>query len=123
MPTGAATSYVSAHTAICATTCANCTFNAKLDSSVCTERKNNGHNEQGDDIRQKQQGQTNFEEVRELVAHAYQRAMDILNEYRDKLDAVAEKLLEIETISRAEFEEIFPTPVTKNSGTPVMQGA
>jgi len=32
-------------------------------------------------------------------------------------------LLEVETISRQEFEEIFPPPVPKNSGTPVPQSA
>lgn len=63
------------------------------------------------------------EEVRSLVAEAYDRARQILTQYRDKLDAVAERLLEVETLSRTEFEEIFPSPVKKNGGTPVPQGA
>jgi cell division protease FtsH len=63
------------------------------------------------------------QEVRELVNTAYQRALDILTQYRDKLDAVAERLLEIETMSKDEFQEIFPTPELKTGGTPVMQGA
>jgi len=57
-------------------------------------------------------------EVRSLVQDAHQRAQDILKEYREKLDAVAQRLLEVETISRDEFEKIFPSPVTKRSGTP-----
>lgn len=59
------------------------------------------------------------QEVRRLVTEAYEQARSILLKYRDKLDAVAQKLLEVETISRAEFEEIFPAPVEKNGGTPV----
>ena len=58
-------------------------------------------------------------EVRQIVNDAYKKAKEILTTYRDKLDAVANKLLEIETISREEFEEIFPPPVTKRSGTPL----
>lgn len=63
------------------------------------------------------------QEVRNLVNEAYERAKVILIEYRDKLDEVAGRLMEVETISRQEFEEIFPPPTPKNSGTPVMQGA
>jgi len=57
-------------------------------------------------------------EVRNLVSHAYERARQILVEYREKLDAVAKRLLEVETISREEFEGIFPPPFPKISGTP-----
>jgi cell division protease FtsH len=57
-------------------------------------------------------------EVKILVGDSYQRAKDILNQYRDKLDAVANRLLEVETISREEFESIFPPPNPKRSGTP-----
>ncbi|MFN3741048.1 MAG: ATP-dependent zinc metalloprotease FtsH [Anaerolineales bacterium] len=57
-------------------------------------------------------------EVRRLVSEAYERARAILTEYRDKLDAVAKRLLEVETLSREEFEKIFPPPVAKTSGTP-----
>ncbi|MEJ2598912.1 MAG: ATP-dependent zinc metalloprotease FtsH [Anaerolineales bacterium] len=59
------------------------------------------------------------QEVRRLVNEAYTRARQILSEYRDKLDAVAQRLLEVETIGRDEFEGIFPPPVPKNSGTPI----
>ena len=57
-------------------------------------------------------------EVRKIVSEAYDQARSIIIEYRDKLDSVAQRLLEVETIKREEFEEIFPTPVPKNSGTP-----
>jgi cell division protease FtsH len=57
-------------------------------------------------------------EVRRMVDESYQKAREILREYREKLDAVAGKLLEVETITRDEFEKIFPPPFTKNSGTP-----
>jgi len=57
-------------------------------------------------------------EVRRLVSESHSRAKQILQQYRDKLDAVAQKLLETETLSRDEFEAIFPPPVPKKSGTP-----
>ncbi|NIP22510.1 MAG: hypothetical protein GWO38_01530, partial [Phycisphaerae bacterium] len=44
------------------------------------------------------------QEVRTFVNEAHDRARAILMEYREKLDAVAKKLLEVETISREEFE-------------------
>ncbi len=59
------------------------------------------------------------QEVRRLVNEAYDRAKTILIEYREKLDAVAQKLLEVETISREDFEAIFPPPIEKKSGTPI----
>jgi cell division protease FtsH len=58
-------------------------------------------------------------EVRQLVAESYKKAVEILTTYREQLDAVAQKLLEAETISRDEFEKIFPPPMKKNSGTPL----
>lgn len=61
------------------------------------------------------------DEVRRLVSEAYEKSKTILIEYRAKLDAVAHRLLEVETITRDEFESIFPAPVPKNSGTPVPQ--
>ena len=59
------------------------------------------------------------QEVRKLVAEAYEKAKNILTQYSDKLDAVAKRLLEVETLSREEFEELFPLPFEKNGGTPV----
>ena len=57
-------------------------------------------------------------EVRVMVDDAYEVARGILRKYRDKLDAVAGKLLETETITREEFEAIFPAPALRKSGTP-----
>ncbi len=61
-------------------------------------------------------------EVRTLVNEAYVRAREILQKYRKELDEVATKLLESETLSREEFEKIFPPPVSHLSGTPVIHG-
>jgi cell division protease FtsH len=58
------------------------------------------------------------QEVRNLVNDAYQLAKKLLTSYRVQLDSVAKKLLETETISREEFETIFPPPFPKKSGTP-----
>jgi cell division protease FtsH len=63
------------------------------------------------------------QEVRKLVSEAYEHSKSIVIQYRDKLDTVAQRLLEVETITREEFEEMFPPPVPKNSGTPVPQSA
>jgi cell division protease FtsH len=57
-------------------------------------------------------------EVRRIVREAHDKAHEILNEYHEKLDSVAKRLLEVETISREEFETIFPPPFPKKSGTP-----
>lgn len=57
-------------------------------------------------------------EVRKLVDDAYTNAVAILRQYRKELDAVANLLLEKETLTREEFEAIFPPPNGKRSGTP-----
>jgi cell division protease FtsH len=57
-------------------------------------------------------------EVRKLVDESYASALNLLKQYRTELDTVANKLLEVETLSREEFEKIFPPPFPKNSGTP-----
>jgi cell division protease FtsH len=57
-------------------------------------------------------------EVRRLVDEAYDKATDILRKYRFELDAIANKLLEVESLNREEFEKIFPPPIPKRSGTP-----
>jgi len=62
-------------------------------------------------------------EVRILVSEAYDRARSILLEHRDKLDAVAQRLIEVETISREEFEEIYPPPTKKTTYTPTPVGS
>ncbi len=57
-------------------------------------------------------------EVRKLVDDAYGTALKILREYRSQLDSVATKLIDVENLSREEFEAIFPPPFPKKSGTP-----
>lgn len=59
-------------------------------------------------------------EVQRVVNEAYVTAKEILETHKDKLIAVAEKLLEVETISNEEFEAIFPPPVDKTQGIPVI---
>jgi cell division protease FtsH len=57
-------------------------------------------------------------EVRRIVDESYKLAKDMLSTYRAQLDIVAKKLLEVESITREEFEQIFPPPAPKKSGTP-----
>jgi cell division protease FtsH len=47
------------------------------------------------------------EEVRAIIDHAYERAMDTLVQHRDKLTALAEKLVAEETVDAVEFEKLF----------------
>lgn len=46
-------------------------------------------------------------EIKEIIENQYQRAIRILTENKDKLDALADKLLEKEVIFREDLEEIF----------------
>jgi cell division protease FtsH len=60
-------------------------------------------------------------EVLSLVNGAYNKAKEILTKYRDKLDEIAKKLIEVETLTQEEFEKIFPPPVKKRiGGTPAI---
>ncbi len=47
------------------------------------------------------------EEVKKIIDNAYQEAKSILNAHRDKLDRVAEVLVEKEKITGEEFDQIF----------------
>ena len=58
------------------------------------------------------------EEVRKIVDESYKLARQLLTEYRGKLDEVANKLLEVETINREEFEAIFPPPTPQEERHP-----
>jgi cell division protease FtsH len=59
-------------------------------------------------------------EVQEQVQEAYDRATSILRQYRVQLDAIALRLIEVETLDREEFARLFTEPVMpKNGGTPV----
>lgn len=57
-------------------------------------------------------------EVRKMIDDAYKIAKTTLKKYRKELDAVAEALIEKESINREEFEALFPPPFDKKSGTP-----
>lgn len=46
-------------------------------------------------------------EIHRIIAQQYQKAVDLLQENMDVLEAVSQALLEKETINEAEFEEIF----------------
>jgi cell division protease FtsH len=46
-------------------------------------------------------------EVRRIIQHAYDTAKRILTENRDKLDAIAQSLIEIETLDAAQFAAFF----------------
>jgi cell division protease FtsH len=46
-------------------------------------------------------------EIKDIIENQYQRALQILHDHRDKLDALATKLLEKEVIFREDLEEIF----------------
>ena len=47
------------------------------------------------------------EEVKSLIDEAYSSAIKLLKIHKDKLDIIANKLLEQEKINEKEFEEIF----------------
>jgi cell division protease FtsH len=49
-------------------------------------------------------------EVREILKHNYQRALSVVNENRDKMVTLAEKLIEVETLDRESFEELMNSP-------------
>ncbi|MBX3035368.1 MAG: ATP-dependent zinc metalloprotease FtsH [Anaerolineales bacterium] len=57
-------------------------------------------------------------EVRKIVEEAYKQAKNLVKKYRKQLELVAQKLLEVESINREEFEKLFPPPYGKKSGTP-----
>lgn len=59
-------------------------------------------------------------EVRKIVEDSYKLAKSLVKKYRKQLDLVAQKLLEVESINREEFEKLFPSPFGKKSGTPQM---
>ncbi|RPI97138.1 MAG: cell division protein FtsH, partial [Chloroflexi bacterium] len=59
------------------------------------------------------------EEVHSIVTSAYERALFVLRENRPRLDAVAQRLIEIETISREEFLALMGEPPDSDSDSPV----
>ena len=59
-------------------------------------------------------------QVHQMVDQAHEHARQILTQYRRELEAVASRLMEIETLTQDEFERLFPAPVAKESGTPML---
>jgi cell division protease FtsH len=60
-------------------------------------------------------------EVRRIVNEAHERARMLLVEYREKLDLIAETLLEVETLDRAQFVRLMdgePEEEEKSDDTP-----
>jgi cell division protease FtsH len=58
------------------------------------------------------------EEVHTFVSTAYDRALEVLRNNRDRLDTVAQRLIEVETISREEFLALMGEPPESDSSTP-----
>ncbi|MBP8973685.1 MAG: cell division protein FtsH, partial [Anaerolineae bacterium] len=50
------------------------------------------------------------QEVHAIVSEAYEQALHVLRTNRDKLDAVAQRLIEVETIGREEFLALMGEP-------------
>jgi cell division protease FtsH len=62
------------------------------------------------------------EEVRAIIDRSYARAFDVLTRYKDRLIALAERLVAEETIEQEEFEKMFsdiPDPRATTHITPV----
>jgi cell division protease FtsH len=57
-------------------------------------------------------------EVRKMVEDAYKLPRLLVKKYRKQLDAVAQKLLEVESLTREEFEALPAARSRKKSGTP-----
>lgn len=58
-------------------------------------------------------------EVRAIIDQAYEQARDIILQYREKLDALASKLIEKEVLNREEIDEVLgfePGSEGKDSG-------
>ena len=51
------------------------------------------------------------EEVRRIIDHAYQSARKILSENRGKLDQIAHRLIEVETLEGDELQKVFNAPL------------
>lgn len=47
------------------------------------------------------------EEVKKIINDAYKKASDIITKHRKALDAIAAKLMEVETLEREEFEKVL----------------
>src|SRR5581483_10980976 len=62
------------------------------------------------------------EEVRAIIDRNYARAMEVLVAHKDRLTALAEKLVAEETVDAEEFEQLFsdlPPKEDKHAGPPL----
>jgi cell division protease FtsH len=57
-------------------------------------------------------------EVRGIVHEAYERAKEVLTGYREQLDRIAERLMEVETLDASEFAAVFEGVSEEGPGTP-----
>ena len=55
-------------------------------------------------------------EVRRLVAEAHETARRVLTEYRDRLDRIANTLIEVESLDTADFEAVWNGEELRSSG-------
>jgi cell division protease FtsH len=73
-------------------------------------------------------------EVRSIVHEAYERAKEVLTRYREQLDRIAQRLIEVETLDSSEFIALFEgtadggpkspqSPPTSGRERPVVQSA
>ncbi len=58
------------------------------------------------------------EEVRRIVNEDYERVKTLLTENRERLDRLAQRLLDIETVSQEEFLKIMGADVPQANGSP-----
>ena len=56
--------------------------------------------------------------VRGFIAEAHETALQTLTEYRDKLEFVAQQLMEVETLDMADFEAVWNGQAPRDKGTP-----
>ena len=54
-------------------------------------------------------------EVDKIVDAGWQKALSLLKKYRKQLDAVAEKLLDVESMDQDEFEKVVGSPKVKET--------
>jgi hypothetical protein len=54
------------------------------------------------------------EEIAGFIDRAYQTALEVIKKYHKQLKAIADKLIEVETIERAEFEELVADIIPKD---------
>jgi cell division protease FtsH len=56
--------------------------------------------------------------VRRIVHEAHERASDLLTRYREQLDRIAQRLIEVETLDADEFAAVFEGVSDKEPETP-----